>query len=237
MHIRRLRLALEPFGAGRADRDGARQRLPARGAALSATGARAMTPDRPRRARRAGRASASLARARLARRRRAAWALARAGGRRGGDRRASTSYHLDALDATGRRVRSTRRCPEGAARGAPRSPRSTGACARAPRTQRDLAHTIERFQQRRRGDSRRHGRARRAATASSGRTRARSAQLGLDLAHDVGAAARQPRAPARVPALPRGRRYQRRDRRRRRSATPASRCRCSSCRSASTRSC
>ena len=36
VHIRRLRLALEPFGQDRADRDGARQRLPARRAALSA---------------------------------------------------------------------------------------------------------------------------------------------------------------------------------------------------------
>ena len=34
VHIRRLRLALEPFGAGRPDRDRARQRLPARRAAL-----------------------------------------------------------------------------------------------------------------------------------------------------------------------------------------------------------
>ena len=35
VHIRRLRLALEPFGQDRADRDRARQRLPARGAAVT----------------------------------------------------------------------------------------------------------------------------------------------------------------------------------------------------------
>ena len=33
VHIRRLRLALEPFGADATDRDGARHRLPARRAA------------------------------------------------------------------------------------------------------------------------------------------------------------------------------------------------------------
>ena len=37
VHIRRLRLALEPFGQETADRDGARQRLPSGRAAIAST--------------------------------------------------------------------------------------------------------------------------------------------------------------------------------------------------------
>ena len=53
--------------------------------------------------------------------------------------------HLDRLDALGR-GRLRRRRARGPRRGGARSPRSTAACAQARAHERDLAHTIERFQ-------------------------------------------------------------------------------------------
>ena len=186
VHIRRLRLALEPFGVGPPDRDGARQRLPARRAALSASPP--MRRHESARSLRSSRRSRRWSLA-LAPRRCAALAWSAAGARAARARlgrdpritRAARSPH-----ATGRPARSTRRCPKAAARGATRSPRCTGACACASRTSATSRTLIERFQQRGRGDSRRHRRARR-ANRIEWANRARAAQLGLDLAQDIGA--------------------------------------------------
>ena len=76
--------------------------------------------------------------------------------------------------ALGRRRRSMRDVPEGRGAWGALFARSIAACALRTRVRARPARTsIERFQQRRRGDARRHRRARRARTASSGPIRAR----------------------------------------------------------------
>ena len=154
----------------------------------------------------------------------------------GRDSRASTSS-ISTASRAGRQRRSTTPVPEGSGpwrRGVLGAlpPRAHARGARARPRAHDRA-----LPERRRGDSRRHGRARRRATASSGRTRARSRCSGSTSAQDIGAPLDEPRAPAGVRPLPRGRRLLAIRSSSIRSATPASRSRSRSCRSASRKSC
>ena len=168
VHIRRLRLALEPFGQDRADRDGARQRLPARGAAL--TPANARCPGHG--------SQVVLAPVVVAGSRPLAWAWSPGAGvaaqrrcRHGAGARSRLSPLSSRAPARWARAPlDDARCPRAAAVGAARSRRSTSACARARAMQRDLAHTDRAFPECRGSDPRRHGRARHARIASSGRT-------------------------------------------------------------------